>query len=333
MIGKTKQLMMIVLVIGVFLASLGGKTAEAAVGVIEAKPVQGTLPFGDFSSPVWQEVEPVKVFLSGQSITLPAGTIGPGIVEIRALHNESEIAFRVTWADPEPDTAITGAGEFRDAIALEFPVKEGKIPFFGMGTPGSPVNIWHWKADWSGSPASGTANDQKAGRIKDWVVPNEAGWEDFRPGLAAGNILAQPPGEEMAENLIAEGFGTLSTASVQDVRATGVWQDGKWDVIFQRKFEPAGEGTKFQLHRSNAVAVAAWNGSLKNRGARKSTSTWLKLELPVDAAVQTTRHVTTVVINGLVGVLICGGAYFVLKPKDQATATAPASNGLSKSID
>ena len=102
------------------------------------------------------------------------------IVTVRALFNDKGIGFLTEWSDrfkdalhnpdleyatpPEYTGYVKGdeiprkPGNFRDSIALQFPVKavEGtKKPHFFRGDSSSPVNLWVWKSDLeeAGQPA------------------------------------------------------------------------------------------------------------------------------------------------------------------------------------
>ena len=69
-----------------------------------------------------------------------------------------------------------------------------------------------------------------------------------------------------AENLIAAGFGSLTPASVQDVRATGVRTSRGWEVVITRPLRTASEdGVRFDGVREIPVAFAVWNGSTQER--------------------------------------------------------------------
>ena len=63
----------------------------------------------------------------------------------RIGHDEKELAFLLVWVDRTHDATAMRPQDFRDAVALEFPTA-GEPPFFAMGQPGAPVNIWMWKA-------------------------------------------------------------------------------------------------------------------------------------------------------------------------------------------
>jgi DMSO reductase family type II enzyme heme b subunit len=107
--------------------------------------------------------------------------------------------------------------------------------------------------------------------------------EVFNPGLAAGNPLSQVNRTTPVENLVARGFGTLTSADAQPVDGKGVWQDGKWYVLFAREMEASGDTyTPFSPGESTDVAFAVWDGSAGERDGLKSVS--LFADLVVEAA-------------------------------------------------
>ncbi len=63
-----------------------------------------------------------------------------------ALHNGSEIAFRLEWASPTESAEVHENDSFPDAAAIALPVASD-APVVTMGAPGLPVNAWYWRAD------------------------------------------------------------------------------------------------------------------------------------------------------------------------------------------
>jgi DMSO reductase family type II enzyme heme b subunit len=92
------------------------------------------------------------------------------------------------------------------------------------------------------------------------------------------NIWYWNASNKAAENLVANGFGTLARAPVQDVKASGAYADGTWTVVFRRAVKPQGDdnvplvvkdGTKLP------VAFSVWNGSNAERdGFKAVTPQW-----------------------------------------------------------
>lgn len=94
------------------------------------------------------------------------------------------------------------------------------------------------------------------------------------------NIWYWNAAKKTAENLWADGFGTLRRLPTQDVRAHGRHTDGKWRVVFFRawrspepkavRLSPSGNG--------QPLAFAVWNGANDERdGFKAVTLNWQSL--------------------------------------------------------
>ena len=70
----------------------------------------------------------------------------PEELTVRALHDGKELAILLSWADTSHDATAIRPQDFRDAAAVAFSLTPDP-PFFAMGQPGGPVNIWMWKAE------------------------------------------------------------------------------------------------------------------------------------------------------------------------------------------
>lgn len=111
---------------------------------------------GDPQAGVWQNLLSRKVALTPTPVAMQGskyilgkwkdGEFGHlGALGLQALHNGTDIAFRLEWAcEPRSDTPLDN-DQFADAAALLFPLSD-TAPII-MGIEGAPVNIWHWRAD------------------------------------------------------------------------------------------------------------------------------------------------------------------------------------------
>jgi DMSO reductase family type II enzyme heme b subunit len=111
----------------------------------------------DADSSVWRPAEPLALQLIGTPIGLqPAPAVmvtwatrrigAVSRVEVSALHNGSEIAFRLQWEDPSEDQTLSDTTSFVDGAGILFPSVPG-APIGSMGGPKMPVNAWYWRAD------------------------------------------------------------------------------------------------------------------------------------------------------------------------------------------
>src|SRR3990170_2295654 len=95
--------------------------------------VEQDLPSRDPDSALWQESTALSIPLSAQNVTRPmALETTVRTVSARALHNGSRIAVLVEWSDSTKNDQVVRAEDFRDAVAVQFPLVEAQ-PFFCMG--------------------------------------------------------------------------------------------------------------------------------------------------------------------------------------------------------
>jgi hypothetical protein len=291
---------------GLVLVALAGTLAFFRIPLASSQgitlisaPVSGALPVSDPDSALWQESTAIAVPLSAQNVTRPMlASTRVKSVTARALYNDSQLAILVEWADETQDDSMVRVQDFRDAVALQFPLAAGQ-PFFCMGQQGGNVNIWHWKADWQADITARqdmnalypnmhvdqypftSAVDPLAVAAADYLDPN------YLPALASGNLFASATRVSPVEDVIAGGFGSLTAqpADGQNVQGHGAWADGKWRVIFTRDLtSQEADDVVFVPGQVYSLAFAAWDGANGERNGQKSTSQWVSLQLGAPAA-------------------------------------------------
>jgi mono/diheme cytochrome c family protein len=258
------------------------RIAAARVPVLPTSPDAG----------VWRAAPAVNLHL----MPLWWRTDRPEEITVRALHDGKSLALLLKWEDGTNDATAIRPQDFRDAAAVEFALAPDP-PFFAMGQPGAPVNIWMWKSE--------RQNDlEPAFQDLEKVYPNIG--IDSYPNLlkspleqpmrnaltlesdprfvtawGAGNIVADPTRRSAAENLSAQGFGTLKAhpRAAQNVNATGEYSTGSYRVLFTRAL--AGDRDSISLAAGGRVPVAfaVWNGSAGDRDGKKSVTIWQELYL------------------------------------------------------
>lgn len=235
---------------------LGAGTAR----VWTAPYIRGAIPL-DPTAAVWAKATANVIPLSPQVITTPNGGGATPSVSVKAVHNGTEIAFLMEWSDETVDTVV-GSDSYRDACALMFPAnpKQPVSPF--MGQEGGRVMIWQWKADWQ---AKLDGDDRTPQAYSDFHNPED--------DLLFGKIGNRPNAGSSVEELMAEGFGTLTSRKNQTVLGRGVNAGGKWKVVFIRRMGDAEpDNAAFAPGDTIQVNVAVWNGSAKEVSAKKSVS-------------------------------------------------------------
>ena len=313
------------------LASSQGTTLIAA-------QVAGALPVDDPASLLWQQATAIEVPLSAQVVARPMNKeTRVKSVTARALHDGAQVAFLVEWLDETQNDQMIRVQDFRDAVALQFPLSE-QAPFFCMGMQGGNVDIWHWKADWQADIAAWQDMETAYPDMNVDQYPFAAGelpspgdYEDvnYLPALASDNLFASPRLSPV-EDIVAGGFSTLTAepAANQNVQGFGAWTDGKWQVIFSRSLaSPEAEDASFNPGKVYSIAFAAWDGENDERNGEKSTSQWVSFQLeeeeqapsqdvqaaPQEQAGGISRQVIIYAIWGVVILLIIGGVVIYLR--------------------
>ncbi len=109
----------------------------------------------DPQSPAWQSVKATSIALEGTpSMAQPTEAIREtwankkigsiGKVNVQAIHNGKELAFRLEWSSPQANTSHGNNAVFPDGAAIAFPAVEN-APVM-MGAPEMPITIWFWRA-------------------------------------------------------------------------------------------------------------------------------------------------------------------------------------------
>jgi mono/diheme cytochrome c family protein len=242
---------------------------------------------------VWRTTPPVNLHL----MPLWWRSDRPEEVTVRALHDGKEIALLLVWGDETSDHTAMRPQDFRDAVAVEFSLTPNP-PFFAMGEVGKPINIWMWKSERQ-------ADLEPAFQDLEKVYPNlgidsypnllKAPVEQpsrhaltldsnktFVTGWGAGNIVSDPERKSPAEDLTAQGFGTLRARPRidQKVDARGVYGAASYRVMFRRSMKPPGkEAVALTPGTTVPVAFAVWNGSAGDRDGKKSVTIWQELKI------------------------------------------------------
>lgn len=186
-------------------------------------------------------------------------------IEVKAVYNETEIAFLLTWNDMTADTSgsnnpsipvprfdpeaqekdpDTNGDVYSDAVAVQTPSRDvtgSAKPYFLFGDARHSVDLWF--AD-----------------------------------------LAAVGGEIMV------GRGSQSIEQVGDVIPAGwSYADGQWNVVFKRDRHPEG-GLSFDEGGFVPVAFSVWDGFNRERGNRRGLTAWYHVYLqPVETESKTSR--------------------------------------------
>ena len=261
--------------------------------VLKAKRLDGDLPLAPDDA-AWGDAAPMDMRLAGQVISAPRWQ-NPSIemITVQAVFNDTNIAFRIVWDDPFKDvvhdseaqfdpTELAAVGgfssyieaidmvprkleTFRDAVALQFPVKrtEGtKKPHFYRGSSSDQVHLWTWKADLDTEGKTATEEG------------NARGWKQ------AIKIQAEDK---------------------QQIAGKATWDQGRWSVVMKRPLStPDKNDVQFEQGIFIPMSVNAWDGSNGEHGLIMSLSTWhyVFLEAPTPISVYVYTMLAIIVVGG-----------------------------------
>ena len=147
-----------VIVTGVLLTVGQVPLAVSQPVTIPVGKISGAIPM-DAANPVWETVPGIVVPLSGQTITTPMHpNISVKTVMVKMATNGKELGVWANWGDQTLNNTTIGPQDFRDQVAVQFPVQTaGAPPFQCMGQSGGTVNIWRWNAEWQRDMGAGVA--------------------------------------------------------------------------------------------------------------------------------------------------------------------------------
>ena len=277
-----------------FVRSLSSDAQRAKVEMKQYRIVATRVPElpTHADSGVWRDTPAINLHL----MPLWWRTDRPEEITVRAVHDGKTLAMLLKWEDNTRDATAIRPQDFRDSVAVEFALAPDP-PFFAMGQPGAPVNIWMWKAERQ-------ADMEPAFQELDKIYPNigidsypnssKSPLEQptrnaltlqsdpaFVTAWGAGNIVADPTRHSAAENLTAQGFGTLKAhpRASQSVVANGEHMTGSYLVQFTRALSVSGSEVELVPGGRVPVAFAVWNGSAGDRDGKKSVTIWQELVL------------------------------------------------------
>lgn len=244
-------------------------------------------------SHIWDLAQPVNLHL----MPLWWRSQRPEEMTVRAVHDGEELALLMVWADETNDHTVMRPQDFRDAVAVQFSLTQDP-PFFAMGETGKFVNIWMWKSERQ-------ADLEPAFQDLEKVYPNIGidSYPDvtrspleqphrqaltlesnpvFVTGWGAKNIVSDPLRFSAAEDLTAQGFGTLRARPPvdQNVKSKGVYSMNSYRVMLSRRLRTNGaQSVSLEPGKVTPVAFAVWNGSAGDRDGKKSVTIWQDIRI------------------------------------------------------
>jgi len=275
------------LLFSLLLLALPGAAAAqqgaGAPGLVMVK-VAGTGPI--LEREAFAGATPATLPVMPQAVATPH-QVAPAVtaIEVRAARNGDHAAILLEWQDDSADWR-TAVDAFGDMVAIAFPAVPGTTPAPFMGNPGARVEILQWRADWQSDLEKGPLSVQE-------LYPNayaadfhhedhlpEAAANAYRGAAGVGNPMAQRQRHSAVQDLMAEGFGSLTPRATQAADGKG-WHDGqRWQVVITRPLAAQGDSApSLEPGAATSIAFAVWNGSQGEVGARKGWVSWVPLQV------------------------------------------------------
>lgn len=234
------------------------------------------------------DYKPLPFKLKLQEVTKPVGGGSIPMIEMKAFHNGEWVYFLFLWPDMSKDAKSIKHKQFRDAVAILFPVTELSVDSVyspRMGDVGKLVNIWHWKADWEEDLLGENSDNRIEAQYSDAILENRSEvtleQDESAGGWGSGNMLSNTSRGRSVEDLNAEKFGTLITQEHQDVYGHAIWSRDIWTVVMARKLATTdADDIQLKPGQKSFFSLAVWNGSAGDRDGQKSISDrWHPLEI------------------------------------------------------
>lgn len=257
-------------------AGAQGPTPVVALAVPGSGPIEAQEPFADAT--------PVPVMLIPQLIATPqAPSPSVGQVTVRAVRNEDHVGFLLEWQDATAN-ARTALADFGDMAAVLFPAQASDTPPAPfMGNAGGRVQILQWRADWQTDLERGPISLKELyphAYGSDFHVEDHVSKADAEPYRFSARQAMGAQHETAVQDLMAEGFGSLTPRAQQTARGRGAHDGTSWRVVITRP--QAGDGVSAATLAPGTrtqLAVAVWDGAKGEVGARKGWAGWIPLEI------------------------------------------------------
>jgi hypothetical protein len=265
-------------------AKKGPPISESEVKAVFAKAAPISI-----DDAVWQRAPLHQAKLLLQDMVEPRlMQASTAFVDVQAVSDGQRITFRLSWKDATSND-LPGPARFGDAAAVQLPAAtSADVPAPQMGEQGKPVEITYWSAAFQ-AVVDGRKDDIhaiypraqidhypfEAAALKAGSPEQEAMAKRYAPARSLGNPMAGPRTQPV-QDLIAEGPGTLRVADASTSSGTGKHSKDGWAVLLTR---PLPKG--FQAGSRTQVAIAVWEGSHQEVGARKMRTAWIPLALGV----------------------------------------------------
>jgi cytochrome c len=224
---------------------------------------------------VGQVIEPGREFFPSANL-----------IEVRAVYNDSEIAFELRWSDMRAETIGTNSpaaevprfedDPFRGGPSAEAGEEEDEDDFWGEefdeeeevidGLSPGPTT------DFSDAVAIQFPSDMRNGRRLPYFL--------FGDGQHSVDIWFMDLARQRPEFFIGHGSQALDSYGMSELSAVATFENGEWRVVFKRPLRFG--GIRFEVDRFLPISFSTWDGFNRERGNKRGVTRWFYLYLEPD---------------------------------------------------
>ena len=222
---------------------------------------------GDLSE--WSAIEGITVPLTGRggvdSVTLKAAIRGDRIYVMALWDDTTESRLNKPYQWDEAGQAYRRTNQLEDRFAVTLAMT-GDFSENKLSGAEFTADVWHWKA--SRSDPAGIAHD-KMWRVSRTAFPRAKAINGHqgmmvyvaRPSDEGDRLYRPVKYTEHVEEIMPRYEVNLSaTGSIADVKAKGVWQNGRWHLEMSRKLDTGNpDDAVIPKVGQIEIAVAAFN--------------------------------------------------------------------------
>jgi mono/diheme cytochrome c family protein len=276
-----------------YVYSLSESDTPSYATVVVAKKIQKELDPND--AKLFEGAEEAYFPVIGQ-IMQPGRDFHPPCngISVRAVYNESDLAFELSWHDMRADTS----GKNGPEIAVPAAEDEGEKPATKPATEGG-GNVWgeEEQAPAAAKPAEAAKSEGSVWGEEEAApgapAPAGTGFSDAvaiqlpvsmpttirKPYFIFGdkgnpvNLWFADLGKKQGGLYLAQGSDSLEALGPRKLEVASHYDKGEWRVVFKRPLRSQGE-ISFEQGAFIPVAFSVWDGGSRERGNKRALTNW-----------------------------------------------------------
>jgi len=214
------------------------------------------------------------------------------VISVRAVYNESDIAFELRWHDMRTETSGNNAPDLK-APAFEFDPYRGAASAPAYEEEGTGDDFWGEEAGEEEDDFWGEGEEGEAAATRPDTEFSDAVAIQFplqipkgmrKPYFIFGDLQNSVDlwfldlAGNQPEQFVGRGSDSLESQGVADLTAVAGYDQGEWRVIFKRSLRAPG-GVPFDEGQFVPVAFSVWDGFNRERGNKRGLTSWFYLYL------------------------------------------------------